>query len=287
MSAELQLVPDNVELTSVEVERFRLYLQQNLTDDVVLEILEECLLEENSTYNPIDFEEALKRLQQKDTGRYHMLKVLLEGYATKEGMVMVDPKLVTASFKQRLKELELLKAMSPFRRFWYRLGLAMKVLVGETTKTQALQEAIQVTGEVQVAKEELAIIELKKSQAVRDADKILTDASSANRKIIESANQRATEKTEEIYRKARQEVSKERTQAVALLEDLHKKIDQARDNLDKLQFRSHKVGAGQVSYLDGSYSISESASASISPSASVSASPSMSPSASLSSSPSV
>lgn len=282
MSAELQLVPDNtaMELTSVEVERFRLYLQRNLTDDTVLLILEECLLEENSTYNPIDFEEALKHLQQKDTGRYHMLKVLMEGYATKEGMVMVDPKLVTASFKQRLKELELLKAMSSLRRFWYRLGLAIKVLVGETTKTQALQEAIQVTGEVQVAKEELAIIELKKSQAARDADKILTDASSANRKIIEGANQRATEKTEEIYRKARQEVSKERTQAVALLESLHKQIDSARVQLNK-----SKSGVSGYKGFDfgESHSLSVSPSQSVSPSASLS--PSLSPS--VSHSPSV
>src|SRR5258705_1818017 len=121
MSAQLAIVKGDSGL--VDANTFQEYLKTHLTSDLVLQILEEYLLQENSTYNPIDFEQALKELQQKDSGRYQMLKVLMEGYATKEGMVMVDPKLVTASFKQRLKELELLKSMSQLRRFWYRLGL--------------------------------------------------------------------------------------------------------------------------------------------------------------------
>lgn len=278
--------PPLAPLDDIEAQRLRLFVQNNLTSDLVLQVLEECLIEENATYNPIDFAEALKQLQQKDSGRYHMLKALMEGYATKEGMVMVDPKLVTASFKQRLKELELLKAMSPFRRFWYRLGLAIKVLVGETTKTQALQEAIQVTGEVQVAKEELAVIELKKSQASRDADAILTNASSSSRGIIEEANRRATETTETIYRQAREEVSKERVGAVELLENLYKQIQKSRKELDQLanaklqggfgMKNPYKTGAGAISFISDGVDFSTSSSASLS------ASPSMSPSASLS-----
>lgn len=233
MSAAIALV-EKPDATMVETEKFQSYLKANLTSDVVLQVLEECLLQENSTYNPIDFEQALKELQQKDSGRYQMLKLLLEGYATKEGQVMLDPKMVNASYKQRMKQLEFLKSLGRFRRFAYRVFQALEGLFTETTETEAIKEAIQITGEVQLARDELVVLELKKSQAERDADRILTEASSNSRKIIESANQRATEQTETIYKESRESIAAERANATANLEKLQSRIDSARAELEGL-----------------------------------------------------
>lgn len=235
MSAQLAIVEDKSAL--VDSTAFQSYLKANLTSDLVLQVLEECLLQENSTYNSIDFEQAIKDLQQKDAGRYQILKLLIEGFATKEGLVMLDPKMVTASYKQRMVQLEILKRMGAFRRFFYRLGQAIQGLLSERSETEAIQEAIQLTGEVQIARDELTVLELKKSQAVRDTNKALTDASSSARKIIESANARATEASEKIYKEGREAMFAEREQANGLLRFLQEQIANKEQELNGLPKR--------------------------------------------------
>lgn len=280
---------------SLDTVAFEKYLKANLSSDLVLDVLEECLLQENSTYNPIDFEQALKELQQKDSGRYHMLKALMEGFATKEGMVMLDPKLVTASYKQRLKQLELLKQWGWFRRLCYRVGLAIKVLVGQTTKTEAVQEAIQVTGEVQIAKNELAVLELRKAQTVQETNDLTVRTSKERRKVLQEADTEATAKTESIYRQARSEIAEERRRAHDVLTALYEQIEEARRDLDRYWESGAKQPPKRVvpkrepprtNILYSPYSVSRSASASASDSASASISLSASPSPSASASPS-
>jgi len=222
MSAQLAIVKDESAL--VDTSAFQQYLKANLTSDLVLQILEECLIEENAVYNSIDFGQALKDIQRQDGGRYILLKTLLEGFATKEGLVMLDPKMVTASYKQRMAQLELLKSMGRFRRFFYRLTQALTGLLTEKNETEAIQEAIQLTGEVQIARNELATLELKKSQAARDADDVLTKASHTARSVIEKANHSATEASEKIFKEGREAMFAEREQANGVLRFLHEQI---------------------------------------------------------------
>lgn len=232
MSAALQIVKPAPE--EIDVVRFQDYLKANLTSDLVMQVLEETLLQENSTYNSIDFTEALNDLQKRDAGRYQMLKLLLEGYATKEGQVMLDPEMVNASYHQRMKELEFLKSLGRFRRFLYRVFQAVEGLFTEKTETEAIKEAIQITGEVKIARDELTALELKKSQVARDVDKALTEASHQQRLIIESANRSATEQTEVIYKESRQSIAVERANATSALEKLQSRIDAARAELEGL-----------------------------------------------------
>ena len=278
---------NGIELAEPDAAKFQQYLRSHLTSDLVLQVLEECLLQENSTYNPIDFQQALKELQQRDSGRYQMLKLLLEGYATKEGQVMLDPKMVSASYKQRMKELEFLRSMGRFKRFAYRFFQALEGLFTEKNETEAIKEAIQITGEVQMARDELAVIELKKSQTQRDADKILTEASSQQRAILETANREATEHNERIYRESREAIARERTAANSHLNNLHNAAETLRKDIARLEQRKQQV-ADQKSRGYNSYSSAsgvrrlerdwDSVSPSMSPSASMSPSPSCSPS---------
>lgn len=253
-------------LAVVDTDKFADYLKRNLTSDLVLQILEECLLEENNQYGSTDLARALADLQEKDGGRYQMLKVLLEGFAIKEGQVLLDPKLVTASYKHRMKELELLKSLSPFRRFLRRLGHAIQGLLTEGSETEAIQEAIQITGEVHIAREELTALEFKKAQAARDADKILTDASSAQRRIIEGANKRATEQSEAIFKEAREAIAKERAEVPARHKELQMLTDaiaakwqELRDienGIDKVR-ASQGGGGGRTVAANGTYTMND------------------------------
>ncbi len=171
MIAETALaVRSNGNIAQEDQAKFQTYLKAHLTDDLVIQVLEELLVEENSTYSAITFEQALKEIQAKDGGRYLLLKTLLEGFANKEGLVMVDPKLVTAAFKERMAQLKMLKAMSRFRRFFYRLAQAFVGLFSEKGETAAIQEAIQVSGEVQIARRELAAVELQKIGVVESCN---------------------------------------------------------------------------------------------------------------------
>lgn len=192
MTGESQLAIRS-ESSLVDAEAFQKYLKANLTSDLVLQILEECLVEENSVYNSIDFGQSLKELERREAGRYQWLKALLEGFATKEGLVLLDPKSVTASYKERVAQLKLLRTMGRFRRFFYRLTQALSGLLSEKTETEAIQEAIQITGEIQIVRTELTALELRRSQVSRDADQILTTASTQSREIIEAANNQALE----------------------------------------------------------------------------------------------
>jgi hypothetical protein len=273
MSTQLQVVPP----APVDVDAFRNYLRANLTSDLVLQVLEEVLLQENSTYNPLDFEQALHELQQRDTGRYAMLKLLLEGYATKEGQVMLDPKMVNASYKQRMKELEFLRSLGRFRRFFYRFFQALEGLFTEKNETEAIKEAIQVAGEVQIARDELAIIELKKASITQELNKAAIDASNQVRAKLENADQKATEKTEQIYREARAAVTKEREAANRELQNLRKEAEVVRRNIGKLRQGEHELTYTKTDAVYTSWSKSSSPSASLSPSSSMS--PSCSPSA--------
>lgn len=263
-----------VRTTPVDVEPFKAYLRANLTADIVLQVLEECLLQENSTYNPIDFEQALKELQQRDTGRYHMLKLLLEGYATKEGQVLLDPKMVNASYKQRMKELEFLRSLGRFRRFAYRFFQALEGLFTERNETEAIKEAIQVAGEVQVARDELAIIELKKAQITQELNQKAIEASNEVRAKLENADQQASEKSEQIYREARGMVTREREAANRELQKLRQEAETMRKNIGKLRQKEH-----QLTYASSGMKFI-SATPSLSPSMSASPSASVSPSAS-------
>jgi hypothetical protein len=277
MSAQLQIVPPS----PVDVEGFREYLRANLTSDLVLQVLEECLLQENSTYNPIDFEQALKELQQRDTGRYAMLRLLLEGYATKEGQVMLDPKMVNASYKQRMKELEFLRSLGRFRRFFYRFFQALEGLFTEKNETEAIKEAIQVAGEVQIARDELAIIELKKTQITQELNQKAIEASNEARSKLENADQRASEKSEQVYREARAMVTREREAANGELRKLRQEANKIQAEIAKLnQKKTGLYGQfqGRGTYRSGTADVSYSPSMSTSPSSSLS--PSASPSAS-------
>ena len=227
MLATLEIPVNGRELSATDVARFKDYLKKHLTSDVVLSVLEECLLEENATYNPINFEQALQDLQQRDAGRYQMLKVLLEGFVMKEGLVMLDPKLVTASYKQRMAQLEVLKSMKPFRRFLFRMGQAVSGLMSEKSETEAIQEAIQITGEVQIARDELAVLELKKAQAVKEAINIQIQTSDERRQKLEDAD-RATEK---IYQEGRAAVASERTEANRYLNAVYAQLEDRRQEL--------------------------------------------------------
>lgn len=281
MSAQLQVIPP----APVDVESFKNYLRANLTSDLVLQVLEECLLQENSTYNPIDFEEALKDFQQRDTGRYHMLKLLLEGYATKEGQVMLDPKMVNVSYKQRMKELEFLRSLGRFRRFFYRFFQALEGLFTEKNETEAIKEAIQVAGEVQIARDELAVIELRKASIAQELNKAAIEASNQVRSKLESADLRATEKTEDIYRKHRAAIAREREAADRDVRALRKQADELQRRVAKLRSgdvnqRIKEAFPSSASSASRAFStFSESASASLSMSPSASVSPSASPSA--------
>lgn len=191
-------------------EQFQQYLRENLTSDLVIQVLEECLIEENSSYAALNFEQAIRDLQSRDGGRYYLMKALLEGFATKEGLVLLDPKLVTDSYKQRKQQLDLLKSMSRFRRFFYRLSQALISLLNEKGETEAIQEAIQITGEVKIAKDELALLEVKKSQTNFEANQILTDASDKAYKILQTANDTALRHSDELLKEARASIERER-----------------------------------------------------------------------------
>lgn len=286
------------ELASVEIERFKEYLRKHLTNDLVLQVLQECLLRHNWNYNSIDLQQALNDLERRDGGEYMMLKVLIEGFATKEGLVMLDPKLVTASYKQRVKQMEELKSMSRLRRFVYRLAQAITGLINEKGETEAIQEAIQITGEVQLGRDELAVLELKKSQAIYDANQMMTNASNEVRQKLEAVDSQATEKTERLYHNAREAINKEREQANKEFADIRTETTAMRRQVVRLELETSRLlkanpaigrAATGPSFSDGdsqsqryrfSPRQSPSVSRSDSPSVSESPSPSASPSAS-------
>lgn len=189
---------------------FQEWLRRNMTSDVALQILEECLIEENSSYAALNFEQALRELQQKDGGRYYLLKALLEAYATKEGQVLLDPKMVNASYKERKRQLDLLKSMGRFRRFVYRLSQAVVGLLNEKSETEAIQEAIQITGEVKIAKDELATLEAKKAQTAYDTNQLLFTASDKANKILSDANEKAFQSSQELLKESRASIERER-----------------------------------------------------------------------------
>lgn len=198
------------QLSLVDEGRFQDYLRQNLSSDLVLQVLEECLVEENSTYAALNFSQAIKELQQHDSGRYYLLKALLEGFATKEGLVLLDPKLVNESYKERKKQLDLLKSMGRFKRFFYRLSQALVGLLNEKSETEAIQEAIQITGEVKIARDELAALEAKKSQTVQETNKTLTEASAKAYAIMHNAQERAVITSSQLIENARASIERER-----------------------------------------------------------------------------
>ncbi len=153
-----------------------------------------------------------------------------------------------------MKELEFLRSLGPFRRFAYRILEALEGLFTERGQTDAIKEAIQITGEVQIARTELTTLELKKSQTVREIDEMLTAASTHKRKIIEDANQRASEKVEEIYKESRELVAAERrdyenvrdglTQLKAQMGDAHKELANLNDERYMAQARMRVQGSG-------------------------------------------
>ena len=188
----------STEILVKDEHQFKEYLRENLTSDLVLQVLEECLVEENSSYAALNFEQSIRDLQRRDTGRYYLLKALLEGYATKEGQVLLDPKLVNDSFRERQKELERLKSMSRARRFFYRLSQAVISLLNEKGETEAIQEAIQITGEIKIARDELAFLEAKKAQTISDTNQALTDAVVKANQILLNATDSATKNAQKL-----------------------------------------------------------------------------------------
>lgn len=227
----------------VDVDAFQAYLKANLTSDLVLQVLEECLVEENGTYASLDFEKALANLQRRDTGRYYMLKLLLEGYATKEGQVLLDPKLVSASYKQRMKQLEFLKSMGRLRRFCYRLAQAVVSLFSEKNETEAIQEAIQVTGEVQIARDELHALELKRQKVIEETNEIQVRTSDERRRKLEEADRLSTEKVETIHREARGLI----TGAHKQVEGLNRQAEQIREEITALSRERFRLKEGAYS----------------------------------------
>lgn len=224
----------------VDVGAFESYLKANLTSDLVLHILEECLVEENATYASLDFEKALANLQHRDTGRYYMLKLLLEGYATKEGQVLLDPKLVSASYKQRMKQLEFLKSMGRIRRFCYRLAQAVVSLFSEKNETEAIQEAIQITGEVQIGRDELHALELKRQKVIEETNEIQVRTSDERRRKLEDADRLSTEKVETIHREARGLI----TGAHKQVEGLNKQVEKIREEITALSRERFRLTKG-------------------------------------------
>lgn len=260
MSIELAKQP-NGDAVDTPADGFKDYLRQNLTSDLVMEVLEECLLEENGQYNAITFERALKDLQQHDTGRYQMLKALLEGYAMKEGQVLLDPKLVNASYKQRVAELETLKSMSRVRRFIYRMGQAVVSLLREKGETEAIQEAIQVSGEVQMGRQELAAQELKSAQLIeqarvsaattretaykeaarieREARDLLFKASNERAKKTDEWEHETQRRRQALYDETRQETLKDRQTARAEWSELSMICHKLRQEIAILEAEKH------------------------------------------------
>lgn len=283
----LEVIPNGHH--ELEPAMFEAYLEKHLTSDLVLRVLEGVLVEENSSYAPIDFEQALKDLQQRDGGRYLLLKTLLEAYAIKEGQVMLDPKMVSASYKQRMKELEYLRSLSRFRRFFYRVTQAVIGLMSEKTETEAIQEAIQITGEVQIAREELAVLEAKKAKVTQDSNEMEIRTSHERRKILQQADDLAAKKTEAIYKEAHDGVFKERQKLHEEFTSTYKMVTDLREELHRLKLQRQEVNSqrftgyqGYQAYQgyqpsssrDDPWSRSPSASLSPSPSASLSPSPS-------------
>jgi hypothetical protein len=218
-SESASVLTEPSEISALDSEAFQNYLRKNLTSDLVLDVLEELLYQENSTYAAIDFEQALKDLQQRDGARYLLLKTLLEGFAIKEGQVLLDPKLVNASYKQRVKELELLKSMGRWRRFFYRVTQAMLSLFQEKTRTEEIQEAITITGELQMARDEIKVTETQMIKLKNEINRLQEEASQeiASTKIRAVAE--AYEKSEQIFKTERELLANER-----------KALDTRRDN---------------------------------------------------------
>ncbi len=106
------------------------------------------------------------------------------------------------------------------------------------------------TGEVQIARNELVTLELKKSQAQRDADKILTEASTSAHDAIEHANARATAHVEEIYREGRADIRQEREAAQVQLEAIRTQIIKDMDLVAAWEKQASEVPASFIAHYN-------------------------------------